>query len=98
MESLAVPVRSLAVKWQAVDDEAILVDAGSGFYFSLNAVGLFIWESCDGEQTIGDIHQAVVREFEVDDETAWQDLLAFLDEMVAEGLIALDRSRATPAS
>lgn len=94
----AIPVRSPSVKWQVVEEEAVLVDTDSGSYFSLNAVGLFIWENADGQQTLGEILHGLVQEFDVDDETAWLDMQSFLDEMVNERLIVLDTSRIDPAS
>jgi len=86
----SLPVRSADVKWQVVDDEAILVHLQSGFYFSLNPVGLFIWQSADGRTSLQQIIDGLVGEFDVDEPTAWADARAFLEQMLEEGLMSIE--------
>jgi hypothetical protein len=86
-DPFAHPVRSQQVRWQVVDEEGILVNLESGFYFSLNPVALFIWNLCDGENTVGRILDGIVEGFDVDRDVAQRDLEAFLGQLQAEGLI-----------
>ena len=81
------PVRSRQVRWQIVDEEGILVNLESGFYFSLNPVALFIWNLFDGEHTTAGILDGIVENFDVEREVAERDLEAFLTQLRAEGLV-----------
>ena len=90
MDSRSIPQRSDAVKWQVVDDEAILVHLESGFYFSLNPVGLFIWQHADGRSDLQQIVEGLVGEFDVDEATAWTDAQGFVDHMLQEGLMTIE--------
>lgn len=51
-----------------------------GFY-KLNEVGAEIWEHIDGHQSVADIIDAVVSEFDVTAETAERDVTEFLKEL-----------------
>lgn len=49
--------------------------------FILNETGAFIWENIDGRSTIGEIIEKLVTEFEIEKETATEDVLSFFDRM-----------------
>ena len=49
--------------------------------YTLNETGAFIWEQIDGKRTVGEIIDELVKEFDVDYDTASGDVLAFVDEM-----------------
>ncbi len=49
--------------------------------FALDEVAAFIWQGLDGRQTLGEILQGVVDEFEVSQSQAEKDLLTFLDQL-----------------
>ncbi len=68
-------------------DQLVIVLADSGQVTILNELGTHIWQICDGKHNIGQIVQDIVDEYEVDQPTAEQDVLEFLDQMV--GLQAL---------
>ena len=64
----------------------------------LNPVGIKIFSLLDGEHTIAQIARAVVEEFEeVGMEQAEKDVLAFLDDLRANGMLAGERD-VTPVS
>lgn len=86
----SVPHRCDEVKWQVVDDEAILVHLESGYYFSLNPVGLWIWKHADGETSLAQLIHGLTEEFDVDDDRAGADARAFLEHMLAEGLMTIE--------
>ena len=86
------------MKWKVIDDEGILVDLESGYYFSLNPVGLFIWDRCNGDFEIEEIVEGLVEEFEVEDAIARRDLEAFLGELNQQKLVLLDTLPMSPAS
>jgi len=88
------PQRSEVIRWQAVEEEGILVNLDSGFYFSLNPVGLFIWQLCDGEHSAKAILDGVVDAFDVDGDTAVRDLESFMTQLEAEGLLEIPDTEA----
>lgn len=62
--------------------------------FNLNAVGAFIWERLDGRTTGAAIVSALVEEFDVVEERAREDYLAFVAQL--EGLRAVDLAASEP--
>jgi len=54
----------------------------------LNPVGIKIFSLLDGKHSNDDIVREVVAEFEVAEEQARVELVAFLDELAADGMLA----------
>jgi len=86
----SIPHRSDEVKWQVVDDEAILVHLESGYYFSLNPVGLWIWQHADGQTSLLQLIHGLTEEFDVAEDTAGADARGFLEHMLEEGLMTVE--------
>jgi len=75
-----------------IADEIILVPirgkiADMQRIYALDPVADFIWEHLDGKQSVGDIHSAVVRNFDVPAEQAYQDLIEFIEEIMEANLV-----------
>jgi hypothetical protein len=83
----AVLKRSPNVPWRTIDGKGILVDLDSGYYFSLNRTGQFIWGQIDGARTLQDIARRVVEHFEVDEETALRDCIELAGRLRDQGLV-----------
>jgi hypothetical protein len=66
--------------------DLVLLHLERGTYYTLNETGAFVWEQLDGRATLGEICAAIVERFEVDSTSAWSDLTALVDELIAEGL------------
>ncbi len=49
--------------------------------YTLNETGAFIWEHIDGKNRVEDIIAAMITEYDVDYETASNDVLLFVSEM-----------------
>jgi sensor domain CHASE-containing protein len=49
--------------------------------FTLNETGAFIWEKINGKRNVEDIITALTTEFEIDNETASEDMFSFIDHM-----------------
>ncbi len=77
------------VPWRIIEDEAILVEVKKGEVIHLNDVGAKIWDLIDGENTVQDIVLGVVGAYEVDEDTARQDALCFISEVLEKGLAAV---------
>ena len=70
-----------------VDDETVLLDLESGMYFGLDGVGKRIWESVAEGCSIGEIVKIITKEYEVDEERATADVIAFANNLVERGLL-----------
>lgn len=55
--------------------------------YSFNATGTLIWKLLDSPASLDQLTAAVEREFEVEAATARQDVVQFLQEMSAAGLV-----------
>lgn len=55
--------------------------------FSLNSVGEYIWNACDGSKSVQQISEDVRSLFDVTEEEAIADLDAFINELLREGLV-----------
>lgn len=49
--------------------------------YTLNETGAFIWEHIDGENSVEDIINKMMEEYEVDFLTASEDVYSFIDDM-----------------
>jgi Coenzyme PQQ synthesis protein D (PqqD) len=74
--------------------EAIVLNMKSGTYFGMDQVGALIWNLLDKPRTVGEIREAIVREYEVDSDTCERDLTSFLDSLESAGLIEIDNETA----
>jgi methyltransferase-like protein len=49
--------------------------------YTLNETGAFIWEQIDGKRTAEEIISALITEYDIDSETASNDLIIFINRM-----------------
>ncbi len=82
------PSRDPDVVARAIDDMFVIVDPRTSDVHSLNLVGRRIWELSDGSHTVSDIAAALVDEFDVGLGVAASDVMVFVDELRAKGLIS----------
>ena len=82
----SVPVHSESVVTRKTGKEYVLVPvvnniADMNSVFTLNESGAFIWDLIDGKRSVGDIINALITEYDTDNETAKADMFTFIDEM-----------------
>jgi hypothetical protein len=85
-ELKSVPIRSPSVVTRKTGNEYVLVPvtnniADMNSIYTLNETGAFLWELIDGENTIEDMIGAFIREYDIDEQTATNDVLKFINEM-----------------
>lgn len=83
--------RATDVAWRRIDDEVAIISMEANRIRTLNAVGTFLWERCDGA-TVGDLISAVCARYDVDAETARNDVAAFVSDLAGRGLLAPEAS------
>ena len=75
-----------------IDDQAVLMPLGEGgavqdFIYTLNDVGAAIWQLIEPGRNAAEIGRLLAQEFDVSVERATADVGAFLELLVAKGLI-----------
>ena len=78
--------RNKDVAWRIIEGEAILISAEDSMLHSLDEVGTRIWELADGSNTIKDIAQKIFDEYEIDLETAQNDVVEFVANLASDKL------------
>jgi hypothetical protein len=76
--------------WRVFEDGAVIVTPQESVMHSLNPVGTRIWELADGTLTVNEILDVIVEEFEVDRESAEQDVLQFCRALADKGMLAIE--------
>lgn len=54
--------------------------------FTLNPVAEHIWHMLDGQRSLAQVHEEILREFEVSSEQALEDMDEFMQALVEQGL------------
>ncbi|BAZ44095.1 hypothetical protein NIES4102_11010 [Chondrocystis sp. NIES-4102] len=74
----------------ANEDEAILFHVQTGSYYTLNEVGIFIWNLIQKPQTIGYLCESIVQEYAVTPEICLNDLFAIIEQLAIKDLIEVN--------
>jgi len=74
-------------------DESAILNMKNSVYYGVNPVGATVWKLLKEAKTVGQIRDAILNEYEVDEVRCEKDLFALLEEMRSEGLIEV-RDRA----
>ena len=82
--------RSETAMARRVDDDLVILDIPSGQYFELNDVGALLWERLDGTNSVEDLIDVVLAEYDIDRQTASTDVEDLLGEMIRAGLVVKD--------
>ena len=70
--------------------EAIVLTPNDSKIHSFNETGSRIWELLDEEPTVKEIVAQIRGEFEVSEEQAQRDVIAFLEELAAKGIVIFE--------
>ena len=70
-----------------VDSGAVLLHLDSGEYFSINPLGLFIWQQITEQKSEAEILSAILDAYAVSEESAQQDLKEFLEALKEKDII-----------
>lgn len=79
------------IVWETMDSETVLFDLVSGFYYSLDEIGTFIWEKLCIGQDEDDIVKGIVEEYNVDESVCRADVQELLRELKEADLVGKDR-------
>jgi len=75
------------VIFRELNGEAVILDLHKGTYFGLNSVGMRIWQLCEQHGSLRQVWEAMQREFDASGEALQSDLLTFVNQLSAKGLL-----------
>jgi hypothetical protein len=79
--------RSIHALHRIVDEQAIILHAETGVYFTLNAVGSLVWQLLETPATPLALRERILSEFDVPADVLARDIDAFLTELESAGLV-----------
>ena len=80
-------LNKMDVNAEVIDGEAIIINVTTGVYYSLEDIGVYVWELLSVGNSLAETIQAVIERYPVPAEQASVDLEDFVSELIAEGLI-----------
>ena len=72
-----------------LDTESVILHIDNGVYFGLNDVGTTIWNHIQSPSRVGEIRDAIIRQYDVTADRCEPDLLNLLQELENHGLIEI---------
>lgn len=73
-----------------IDDEIVLMDMAKARYYGLDPVASAIWNALSEPLTVAQLCARMAEAYQGDAATIQADVLAFLDDLAARELIAID--------
>lgn len=67
--------------------ESVMLNMQSGMYYGTDDIGTLVWNLLDEPRSVEAIRDTILEQYSVDTDRCEQDLLAFLNEMEAAGLV-----------
>jgi hypothetical protein len=77
------------VLFRELQGEAVILSLSRSTYYGLDAVGTRIWQLCEAHGLLQAVFDAMQREFDAPGEMLEADLLTFVDDLLARGLLAI---------
>ncbi len=77
------------VVFREIDEKIVLINLESGYYYSLNECGRFIFNLLRKNKNMPEVLEEIKIKFNVSSETANRDLEQFIEELERENIIIL---------
>ena len=77
---------------QEVDGEMVLLDMESENYFGLDEVGTAIWQAMQEKDTLKEVLNVLLEQYEVEEEMLENDLSDFIGKLVESGLVKVEEN------
>jgi len=79
------------VFWKNINKETIILDAETGFYFTLNKTGVFIWKLIQQGKNEEEIISEVYERYNISLSQAQIYIRTFLKKLIQEKLIKIEK-------
>jgi len=76
---------------QEVDGEMVLLDMNSENYFGLDAVGTDIWQAMQEKESLQEVLEILLEQYDVEEDVLKKDLLNFVDKLQESGLVEVHK-------
>lgn len=77
---------------QEVDDEMVILDMESENYFGLDEVGTSIWQAMQESETLQEVFDTLLAQYDVDPEVLEKDLFDFVEKLLESGLVEVKKN------
>jgi hypothetical protein len=81
------PRKRANVRVRVIDEETIVLDRRQGLIHQLNQTASFVWERCDGRCTLEEIATRLMEAFDVDFNTAVDDVRKVIEQLEERKLL-----------
>jgi len=81
---------SAQVMARVVGDETVILDLASGTYYGLDMVGARMWQLMTEGQTLAQVCETMLAEYEVSSEDIERDVLALVQTLLEKQLVSAD--------
>lgn len=81
-----------------LNGETVILSLENGKYYGINSVGSRIWQLLENFTTLRQIEEMILKEYTVSSEVCRQQVEAFLELMLAEGLVETSYESSDPIS
>ena len=85
-DKVIIPAQVMA---RAVGDETVILDLANGIYYGLDPVGARIWQLMDEGQTLVQVCEVMLSEYEVTREDIERDVLSLVQTLLERQLISV---------
>ncbi len=72
-----------------VNDDLVILSIDRGKYYGTQVVGKRVWALLEQPMSVSDINEQLLQQFDVDRQTCEREVRAFVEQMLAEGLVEL---------
>lgn len=87
-----IPLKNPSILCTELDEEAVLLDLKTKYYFGLNEVALHIWKLTDGKKSVSEMVDEICEKFEIDSSAALKSVIGFLSKLSENNLVYIDAS------
>ncbi|NML85916.1 PqqD family protein [Polaromonas sp.] len=86
-DKVTIPAQVMA---REVGDETVILDLANGTYYGLDPVGARIWQLMAEGQTLVQVRDVILAEYEVAHEDIERDMLALVQALLERQLVSVD--------
>ncbi|WP_417267478.1 PqqD family protein [Celeribacter baekdonensis] len=78
---------SARLEFSQIDEELVILNLDSGFYFTVSGIGPVIWRLLDLKYTVDAIIQTIVQHYDIEEPIVRTEVEDFIGKLMAEDLL-----------